>query len=188
MPASRGEINLLVQEGFESTTIGKILNWALATGRIIVVVVELVVIVAFLSRFWLDRRITDLTEVITQQSAEIGAAANFEQDFKTVKEKIKTFGELSTESQKKAALVDNITASLPADVFLRSISFAEGSVSMRGSALTESGLAGFLLNLESITKLEEVGLAQVSFGVESQQAISFTVNGKIPGEKRAEKQ
>ena len=53
MSARKEEINLLPQKGFEATTAGRILAWILSTFRIIVIITELLVMVAFLSRFWL---------------------------------------------------------------------------------------------------------------------------------------
>ena len=59
-------INLLPQEEFAASTLGRILAWILSTFRILVIMTELIVILAFLSRFWLDARTTDLNEEIKQ--------------------------------------------------------------------------------------------------------------------------
>ena len=65
MPAKKEpEINLLPQEEFEGSVIGRILKWGLSTFRIIVIIVEMVVMAAFLSRFWLDAKNSDLNEDI----------------------------------------------------------------------------------------------------------------------------
>ena len=80
--SKKEEINLLPQKGFASTTAGRILAWILSTFRIIVIVTEIIVMVAFLSRFWLDAQNTDLDEEITQKQALIAASLGFEKRFK----------------------------------------------------------------------------------------------------------
>ncbi len=47
-------INLLPQEEFAVSTLGRILAWLMSTFRYIVIAVEMVVMLAFLSRFWLE--------------------------------------------------------------------------------------------------------------------------------------
>ena len=56
------QVNLLPEKGFTSTTTGRVLTWILSTFRIIVIVTEIIVMIAFLSRFWLDAQNTDLSE------------------------------------------------------------------------------------------------------------------------------
>jgi len=49
-------INLLPKDSFAETTLGRVITWFLGTFRIMVIAVELVVVAAFLSRFWLDSK------------------------------------------------------------------------------------------------------------------------------------
>ena len=60
------DINLLPREEFEQKTVGRFLIWALTVGRWIVIVTELIVITAFLSRFKLDRDLANLYEKIRE--------------------------------------------------------------------------------------------------------------------------
>ena len=52
--AAPGSINLLPKSDFEASFWGKFLKWGVSSGRYLVILTELVVIVAFLSRFKLD--------------------------------------------------------------------------------------------------------------------------------------
>jgi hypothetical protein len=65
------EINLLPREEFEKKPIGKFLTWALSIGRYIIIFTELIVILAFLSRFKLDRDLSDLNQSIREKQAVI---------------------------------------------------------------------------------------------------------------------
>src|SRR5688500_5727921 len=91
MPAhnkNKTAINLLSREGFEYTQLGKTLAWLLSAGRTIVIVTELVVITAFLSRFWLDKTLTDLSQANNSKKAQIEASQAFEQEFKNAQIRI----------------------------------------------------------------------------------------------------
>lgn len=78
------EINFLSGDKFDAQPQGRFLKWALTWGKRIVVVTELVVIIAFLSRFWLDTMVADLAEKIDQKKAVVLASADFEKKFRDV--------------------------------------------------------------------------------------------------------
>src|SRR3989344_3425468 len=74
MPAtkfSRIDINLIGEGDFSRTPIGRIVTWATTYGRYIMILTEIIVLLAFISRFSLDRKLTDLKEEITQKQAII---------------------------------------------------------------------------------------------------------------------
>jgi len=83
MPKNKS-INLLPQEEFEASTIGRVLKWATGTFRIIVIITEMVVMAAFLSRFWLDAQNSDLTDSIKIRSAQISAQGDLEKRFREI--------------------------------------------------------------------------------------------------------
>ncbi|HCS79450.1 TPA: hypothetical protein DIV55_06990, partial [Patescibacteria group bacterium] len=62
-------INLLTRKDFDASLVGRILRWSLIYGRYIIVSTEIIVLLAFIYRFSLDRQITDLNEEIEQKSA-----------------------------------------------------------------------------------------------------------------------
>ena len=78
----QAQVNLLPQEEFAGTTFGRTLRWAMSSFRIIVIATEMIVMLTFLSRFWLDARNADLNDLIKQKSAVLSASADFEKEFK----------------------------------------------------------------------------------------------------------
>ena len=92
-------INLLPQEEFEASVLGRILRWAMGTFRIIVIITEMIVMGAFLSRFWLDAQNSDLNDQIKISSAQISSQASFEKKFRDVQTKLKIYKDISQISQ-----------------------------------------------------------------------------------------
>ena len=78
MPANTTTINLLGKEDLGRSPTGRLLAWAVTYGRYIMIGTEIVVLLAFISRFSLDRKLTDLKEEITQKQAILEANSDLE--------------------------------------------------------------------------------------------------------------
>lgn len=88
MPAKR-ELSLLPDSQNVNSPIARALKWVTTVGRVVIVFTELIVISAFLSRFWLDRRNSDLSEVIRQQKAILESTSDFEKEYTVLQKRLK---------------------------------------------------------------------------------------------------
>ncbi len=175
MPAKKGSrINLLPQEEFEASTFGRVLTWALSSFRIIVIVTEMVVMLAFLSRFWLDARMTDLNELIKARQAAIVAQALFEKQFRLLQTRLKIFDALSQEPS-TSGMLSLIASYLPSDVFLSNLSKNGDSIQVRGLSASERSIAQFVANLEASSTFAEVTLSDVEESSEDKTLLAFTL-------------
>jgi len=172
MPKNR-PINLLPQEEFDTSIIGRVLKWAMGTFRIIVIVTEMIVMAAFLSRFWLDAKNSDLNDAIKVKSAQITAQADFEKQFRNVQSKLNIFKSLAQlpKPSDKAVLV---TSKLPQDVILSTITVQESSLQVKGSSGSEIGIAQFISNLKTEKTFKSVELGQINSSEDSSVNI-FTI-------------
>ncbi len=78
------EVNLLPGDDLEGRPGGIFLQWALTWGKRIVVTTELIVILAFLSRFWLDTEVANLAESIDQKKLVVQSQSDFEKQFRSL--------------------------------------------------------------------------------------------------------
>lgn len=186
MTAQSTSIDLLPQEEWERGTFGKILKWALTIGRHIVIFTELIVIIAFLSRFKLDRDMTDLTDKIKQKQAIVQSSQQFENKFRFLQKELETIKELKAKQLEADLVVAELGSKIPVDVYLSDFSVSKGEVSMNALALSEGGLATFIRNLKSSSKFENLVLAQVSSGSEKEIGIKFQLRGDLIPEKKKE--
>src|SRR5258708_25047874 len=116
------EINLLPQEEFQASTIGRVLQWLLSTFRYIVITTEMIVMVAFLSRFWLDARSSDLTDAINQKKAVVASYSTFENQFRAAQQKITIFNNFAASNQQLNPVIQNIIANVQNDISLTDVS------------------------------------------------------------------
>jgi len=156
-------INLLPKDGFEFSAAGRTLKWVTTAGRILVVLTEFVVLLAFASRFYFDKKLDDLGEVLVQKEAQIAAYADVETEMRKVLAK-----QTPIEASEKGGLsfasnIDGLTQVLPAGVFLDSLLLDKNGLSIVGKAQSEYGFAQFISGIKRMPKVSSINMKETSF-------------------------
>lgn len=170
-------INLMPRDPFADSTLGKVLMWALSIGRYIVVFTELIVIISFLSRFRLDRTLTDLNENIAKQKAIVLSYQSLEPDFR----RVQSLTQLVRDAEPIVPfpdLLEAISQVLPPDVKLDDIRIAGPDIQMTASALSTQGFSQFVRGLESLESVTDVSLGQVE-SEEQASLITFGISASL---------
>jgi len=175
MTAQKEEINLLPQKGFESSTAGRVLAWILSSFRIIVIVTEIIVMVAFLSRFWLDAQNSDLSDEINQKQAVLVASLDFEKDFRDIQQRLSTYSKI-TSQPKFSDIFKSIVASIPEDIILDSINESGDAVIIKGTSPNEVAIQQFIVNMSPYKEIAEVILSQIKSSEDSTESLKFEIN------------
>lgn len=179
MAARKTAIEFLPQEEWEKGTFGKLLKWALTVGRHIVIFTELIVILAFLSRFKFDRDLTDLNEKIKQKQAIIASSSQFEKEFRFLNKRLLTIEELRKTRLETNEVLNELAACVPIDVVIYDFDITNKQVSLTAVALSEGGLGGLIRNLKNSPRFENIALFQVSAGTEKEIGIKFQIRGDL---------
>lgn len=175
MAKNKPAINLLPQEEFEASTLGRTLRWAMGSFRIIVIVTEMVVMAAFLSRFWLDAQNSDLSDSIKSSGNQIAAQGDFEKEFRGVQQKLSIFKQI-TGQPTASGKVELIAAKTPPDLVLSSIIVQNKSAQIKGTAASEFGIAQLISNLQSEPTFKKVELSSIASSEQNQTLITFLIN------------
>ena len=181
MPARKKEeqINLLPQKGFQATTSGRILAWILSTFRIIVIATEVIVMIAFLSRFWFDAQNTDLNEKIEQKQAILVAARDFELRFKDIQKRLKVYSNLTATNNESTNFLSNVTTYTPADVILTKFGVVDDKVEITAVTPNERSIQQFIVNLSSDETLKDVGLSKINTSSLNSSLLLFTIEANL---------
>lgn len=171
-------INLLPRDDFQSSIFGRILKWALSSFRVMVIITELVVMSAFLSRFWLDAKNSDLNETLSVKKAQVLAYSDVEKEFNLYQRKINVAKSIYL-GNKNSDLIGDITNLMPEDLVLSSIQKTEEGIQIKAVAFSERSVAQFLVNLGSLKSLSDVNLSQVASSVDNSFATTFTITAKV---------
>ncbi len=161
MPAKPIQINLLGSQDLEHTPWGRLISWATTYGRYIMITTEIVVLLAFISRFSLDRKNTDLTEELTQKQAIIQANLEFEKEIKSLQANLATAKKLLGEQGKPVAIINLLETMLPPDVYFTSLEINKTKMTIAATAGTTQGFAQFLSNLQSTKTIQNVILGDI---------------------------
>lgn len=176
MPAH--QINLLQKEDFEKKPLGKFLNWALTVGRWIVVFTELVVILAFLSRFKLDTDLADLQDKIREKQSIVANSASFEKTFRSAEKRIAQIQTLENSQLNVNKILDEFQRITPSDVVIKSLNFKEKVLTITGTSLNESSLSIFINNLSQSPVFTQTQITNIMKGGEK-PGLDFTVKTQL---------
>ncbi len=185
MPAKKStrtrQVNLVPQEGLTSTTSGKILLWILSTFRIILIVTELFVIGAFISRFWLDAKNTDLSEEMKEAKSAISSLSSFEDNFKDIQNRLSIFNSYKENKDKINTSIKTIISYKPEGISLESIHADLDKITLSATSLSEIEIQQYVVNLKSSNSFENVKLGNIALGKYG-SAIGFSISVDVKRE------
>lgn len=184
MATKQISINLLGTQDLEHTPWGRIVTWATTYGRYIMITTEIVVLLAFISRFSLDRKLTDLTEEVTQKQAIIEANLDLEKSIKSLQTNINAIKKLQSNQEKPIQIMTSMETLLPQDVYLTSFELSPTKVSLAAIANSTEGFSQFLANAQASSLLHNVTLGDInrtpSVGIEFNLTADTLVNTPSP--------
>lgn len=173
--AKNKSINLLPQEEFDASVLGRTLKWAMGSFRIIVILTEMVVMAAFLSRFWLDAQNSDLDSSIKVAAAQISAQSDFEKEFRGVQKKLSIFKQI-TSVPTNSGKIDLVSSKIPSDLLLTSINMQDNLIQIKGTAVSEVSVAQFISNLKSDPTVKKVSLDSIGSSEQNRALITFIIS------------
>lgn len=151
---SKKEISLLPGEENSNNLFARILKWLTSVGRVVIIFTELIVIGAFLSRFWLDRKNSDLSEILRQQKAIISSTKEFEDDYLSLQERLKYIKDFYSHEPAYINNLNSFVQSIPSDVYIQNLIFNNDKKSALVTATAqlysyqEESIVNFITNLK----------------------------------------
>jgi Tfp pilus assembly protein PilN len=130
---------------------------------------------AFLSRFWLDAKNTDLNDEITQKQEVLVSSSDFENEFKDVQKKLEIFSELTKNEGAITQSLKTITSYLPQDMLLDSFTFTNNKINIEGISPSERSIQQLIVNLESNETFEDVSLLSIASGIKDPNLLEFSI-------------
>lgn len=154
-------INFVTSDDLQERPGGRFLRWALSTGKVVVVLTELIVVLAFISRFKLDSDIADYNELIRKKKSIIEASSEFENKFRSfsgrvaaVSQEIKLFSADKT--------LGEIIKNIPEGVTISDLVIGPETVTLTATAQNEGALAVLSSNFRSSKVFSNISLDRVS--------------------------
>ncbi len=174
METATPEINLLPQAEIEKAPLGKFLAWALTAGRYIVVITELIVLLAFLSRFKLDRDLTDLSEDIARKKSIISASAPFENKVRKLQDKLQNIDKLTASILMPEKYLPILTTALPEESVIDSVNLDVNRLTLTGTVKSEGGIQTIITELEKNPQIKNIAVNKLE-QAEDGKTLNFSV-------------
>src|SRR3989344_2194740 len=168
-------INLLTRKDFDASVVGRILRWSLIYGRYIIVSTEIIVLLAFIYRFSLDRQITDLNEEIEQKSAIVIANQAFEKSFRNLQNRVNEISGLFADQDLITQIIHHLEQITPTGVYFTSLSFKKDEITIHATANTSTSLTLFTNNLKTSKYLSDVSITNLLRDVSGTGALKFQI-------------
>lgn len=166
MPAKR-EISLLPEGENVNSFSARLTLWLTTVGRFVIVFTELIVIGAFISRFWLDRQNSDLSESIRQQKAIIESTSQFEKDYNLLQRRLSVIKSFYKDQPKYSDKIASLAVGTPPDILYRNLSLIQDPTSKQTRAqfeliaYNETSLVDYISNLILNPAVSTVGINSI---------------------------
>ncbi|MBI5355992.1 hypothetical protein HZB78_00060 [Candidatus Collierbacteria bacterium] len=168
-------VNLLPSDRFEFSKTGKFLGWALTTGRYLVVFTELIVTMAFLSRFWFDKVLTDLREQRLQREVVVDSFKDFESAFLSAQSRVNFAKQTIDSSLRSEEELNAINGLTPKGVDYVQIQISPEKTALSGFAFGAADFSSLLSSLESQERFSEVTVKELRLSLARKPGFDFEI-------------
>lgn len=169
-------VNLLPSDRFEYSRVGRFLQWALSTGRHVLMLTELVVILAFLSRFWFDRTLENLREVRIQKEAIVDSYDQILQRFLTMKSQVVIVRRIFQSQSHSSQTLSTIQSLTPKDIRYTNIETATNSATLKGFVSSAPSFSTLLSRLQGEPTFSEVLVRSLQLSRDHAPGVDFEVD------------
>lgn len=176
MSAQTSKVNLLPQSQLELSFWGKFLKWAVTTGRYIIILTELVVILAFLSRFKLDEDLRTLNEQINTQVGFLESQTSEMADFSRLQTRLDLTNRMLVGRLQAGETMDYVEKLLPKEVVPLNRMFSKSETTLTGATLNESAMGKLMLSFSQDPQWKTVDVTEITG--DRSYGIRFTISAK----------
>lgn len=177
-PASLS-INLLPKK--EPDFSEKFFDWSLTFGRYIIIVTEIIVLLAFFSRFKLDRELIDLNDAVREKQKILETLKPVENTVNRLQKRLSEIKKID-ESQSIAILaLPYIASYTPGKITYKDVGVAGSKLTIVGLTQETADISVFVAQLvaSNLFKQESVVLEKVERTSEDQNSITFTISAIV---------
>ncbi len=131
---------------------------------------------AFLARFGLDQKLSDLYDSIRQKQNFIDSYKDFETQFRLTQTRLVTIEQASVAQLGISDMLDRIAKLIPTTtVNLSALSFAGNEIKIVGIAQTESSLGVLVNSLRAESRLSNISVLSVSSS-QTVEGVEFAIS------------
>ncbi|QQG43708.1 MAG: PilN domain-containing protein [Candidatus Daviesbacteria bacterium] len=182
MPDKKGgfaiRLNLLHPVGSKEPILAKFIRWLLSSGRYIVIVVEAVVLIAFLSRFKFDADLQNTKEEVEAQLPFVQSLSSDEALVRRTQLQLSTVKDIRLASADLVNILNQISAQVPPAVKLTVLNLSSkvgvAEVKITGQSASNRDITVFFNNLKTDRSFKDLNIGGIGL---NQGVVVFTITG-----------
>ena len=161
------EMSFLPEDDDINSLSARAIHWLTTVGRYVIVFSELIVICAFISRFWLDRINSDLSESVRQQEAILQTTVDFESQYALLQQRLKVIGNYYQNQPQYKSYLASLVESTPAEITYNKLilkqdpTTSEISANLSLFSFQETSIINFISNLILNPKVASVNVEKI---------------------------
>jgi hypothetical protein len=165
--AVKKELSLLPESENPRSFSARFFKWITTTGRVTIILTELIVISVFISRFWLDRKNSDLSEVARQKQAILESIVPFETEFVQLQKRLSYIKDFYSNQPEYSSQINSLITSTPEDLFYKNLSVSKDEKSKSTVidtsliAYKEESIVSFITNLMLNPDIDQVNVNKI---------------------------
>lgn len=164
-------VNLIPEEEAKRRSREKIFRWILTYGRYIIIGTEIIVLLAFLARFKLDRDLKQTSDEVKAKQEAVESFGELETQTRILQVHLATIKNLDEKNPPPTQILNALAALTPYDVIFSQLKISSTKINVSATALSLGGFSSFIENLKRSKNFEDVSIERVK---EGQSGIEFT--------------
>lgn len=174
-------INLLPRDAFETSTVGLVLEWSLVFGKWAVIITQLIVMGAFLYRFTLDRKLTDLRKQIDKNVAVVKSYDQIERDFILAQKQLSQAKTTLNSQELIIKTINEVGRITPTEVWFDRITLTPSNLSMTAYAASLPAFGQFLTTVQSSPIFNGVRVGKIESSATKGAQLQFDISMELAG-------
>lgn len=138
-------------------------KWAIQTGRVIIIITELVALSALFYRFIIDRQIADLNDQIDRQVMYVRNQESSEKEFRAVQEKLATIKLIKTDTDAKIEVMNKVLDTANTGVFsTNNLNVNKNIISLDGVSSSIFPINNFVDELKTHPYITSISIDEIT--------------------------
>ncbi len=171
-------LNFTKESEFEKSYLGTALKWLTSTAKHLIIVVNFLLIAAFISRFYFDKVLSDLNESIQIKSEILKQNSDFEKTYVDLQKKIKEISVLTGDEQLLTKFSELINV-IPGEIKLTNFNYMDKNISFNAVSPSKQSLNIFLHNVKKLSFIKSISIPSIEKQSSNDTYISFFIVLKI---------
>jgi|GEM_PF-3135468 len=149
MPRLKRSINLISDNLCPKSKWDRIYDWTFNTAKYILMIAEVCIILAFLTRLYYDGKINDTKELLNTEVKFFEARKQDEANIRVIHKNVLALNQLRESQLYLSSIYEKFLALIPQDLSYDSISVSTGDISIQGEENSYTNIKQFIDNLKN---------------------------------------